>query len=144
MSTTGLDVFDRTVHKTNVWLNDVMKALNCPDRHEAYLALRATLHALRDRLTIDEAAQLAAQLPILIRGFYYEGWDPTAKPLKERHRDEFLAHIQQELEPYGIDPEEVARAVFLVLANRITEGEIEDVEHVLPREIRDLWPATVR
>jgi len=144
MSATGLEVFDRTIHKTNIWLKDLMALLDCPDRHEAYLALRATLHALRDRLTIEEAAQLAAQLPMLIRGFYYESWDPTGKPLKERHREEFLARIKQELRPRQTDPERVARAVFQVLANRISEGEIEDVEHVLPKEIRDLWPATIQ
>ena len=143
MSTTGLEVFDQTIHKTNTWLKDLMAMLDSEDRHEAYLALRATLHALRDRLPIEEAAQFAAQLPMLVRGLYYEGWDPTGKPLKERHRDEFLARIEQELKPYMIDPAQVAQAVFLVLANRISEGEIEDIEHVLPREIRDLWPSKV-
>jgi uncharacterized protein (DUF2267 family) len=143
MSATGLEVFDRTLHKTNIWLKDLMEMLDCGDRHEAYLALRATLRALRDRLTIEEVAQFAAQLPMLIRGFYYEGWDPTGKPLKQRHREEFLAHINQDLRPHGMDTEQVARAVFQVLANRISEGEIEDVEHVLPGEVRDLWPATV-
>ncbi len=82
MSATGLEVFDRTIHKTNVWLKDLMEIQDCPDRHEAYLALRATLHALRDRLTIKETVQLAAQLPMLIRGFYYEGWDPTGNRLR--------------------------------------------------------------
>ncbi len=76
MSATGLDVFDTTVQKTNIWLNDLMKVLGWQDRHKAYLALRATLHALRDRLTVDEVAHFGAQLPMLMRGFYYEGWDP--------------------------------------------------------------------
>lgn len=143
MSATGLEVFDRTIHKTNIWLKDLMEILGCTDRQEAYAALRATLHSLRDRLTIEETAQFAAQLPMLIRGFYYEGWDPTGKPVKERHRDEFLARVQRELERYEIDPEQVARGVFMVVANRISEGEVEDVEHLLPREIRDLWPSTV-
>src|SRR4030088_2161001 len=125
MSTTGLEVFDRTIHKTNIWLKDLMGMLECLDRHVAYVALRATLHALRDRLTIDEVAEFAAQLPMLIRGFYYEGWDPTGKPLKERHKKEFLARIDLELRPYEVDPEQVARAVFLVVANRISEGEIK-------------------
>ena len=141
MSITGLDVFDRTVHKTNNWLNELMELLGWHDRHRAYLALRVTLHALRDRLTVEEMAQLAAQLPMLIRGFYYEGWDPTGKPLKERSKEEFLARIEEYFSSDDpVDPEQVARAVFTVLSNRVTEGEIEDVKHVLPAEIEGLWP----
>jgi uncharacterized protein (DUF2267 family) len=118
-----------------------MQALGTEDRQRAYLALRATLHALRDRLTVEEVAQLGAQLPMLIRGFYYEGWDPTGKPLRVRQKEQFLARIEEQFKGDDrIDPERVARAVFTVLANRVTEGEIEDVKHVLPSEIRDLWP----
>ena len=141
MSVTGLEVFDATVQKTNIWLKDIMETLGWQDRHEAYLALRATLHALRDRLTIEETTQLAAQLPMLVRGFYYEGWDPTGKPLRERHKDEFLSRIRDEMRPYAVDYEQVARAVFSVMANRVSEGEIEDVERVLPESLRELWPS---
>jgi uncharacterized protein (DUF2267 family) len=141
MSATGLDAFDTTLHKTHSWLNDLMQVLGWLDKHKAYLALRATLHALRDRLTVEEVAQLGAQLPMLIRGFYYEGWDPTGKPLRARHKEQFLARIEQQFrDDDGIDPEWIARAVFTVLAKRITEGEIEDVQQVLPTEVRDLWP----
>lgn len=141
MSVTGLDVFDRTVHTTNAWLSDVMEALGSPQRPAAYRALRATLHALRDRLTVEEVAQLSAQLPMLVRGLYYEGWDPTAKPLKVRHRDDFLARVEQGLQGDGIsDVEQAVRAVFRVLAARVTTGEIEDIRHVMPAEVRELWP----
>jgi uncharacterized protein (DUF2267 family) len=141
MSATGLEVFDTTLHKTHRWLNELMRIMGWDDRHRAYLAMRATLHALRDRLTVEETAQLGAQLPMLIRGFYYEGWDPTGKPVRARHREQFLSGITRYF-PQGSDlePEEVARGVFLVLAIHVTEGEIEDVKHVLPAEIRDLWP----
>jgi uncharacterized protein (DUF2267 family) len=141
MSTTGLDVFDTTVQKTNNWLNDLMQVLRWPDKHKVYLVLRTTLHALRDRLTVEEVAHLGAQLPMLIRGFYYEGWDPTGKPLRERHKEQFLARIEQQFkDDNSIDPEVVVRAVFFVLEHRVTEGEIEDVKQILPAEIRDLWP----
>jgi uncharacterized protein (DUF2267 family) len=140
---TGLDVFDTTVQKTNTWLKDLMEVLGWQDRHKAYLALRAGLHALRDRLTVEEVAHLGAQLPMLIRGFYYEAWDPTGKPLKVRHREEFLARIEQELRgDEHLNPEVVASAVFAVLEMRITDGEIENVKHLLPTELRSLWPAT--
>jgi uncharacterized protein (DUF2267 family) len=141
MSATGLDVFDTTLHKTNSWLNELMQVLGWSDRDKAYSALKATLHALRDRLTVEEVAQFGAQLPTLIRGFYYEGWDPTGKPLRMRHKEEFLGRIEQHFrgDDY-IDPEQVARAVFRVLAQRVSEGEIEDVKHVLPAELQELWP----
>jgi uncharacterized protein (DUF2267 family) len=142
MSATGLDVFDTTLQRTHTWLKDLMLVLGWHDRHKAYQALRATLHALRDRLTVEETAHLGAQLPMLIRGFYYEGWDPTGKPVKARHREQFLDRIRQYFrDDEQVDPELIAAAVFMVLAGRVTEGEIEDVVHVLPSEIRDLWPA---
>jgi uncharacterized protein (DUF2267 family) len=141
MSATGLEVFDTTLHKTNSWLKELMGVLGWEDRHRAYLALRATLHALRDRLTVEEVAQLGAQLPMLVRGFYYEGWDPTGKPLRIRDKEQFLARIRQQFRgDDSVDPELVARDVFTVLANRITQGEIEDIKHVMPVEIRELWP----
>lgn len=78
MSLTGLDAFDTTVHKTNAWLNDIGEILSWPDRHLAYLSLRVTLHALRDRLTVEEVAQLGAQLPIAGARLYYEAGTPPA------------------------------------------------------------------
>ena len=77
MSMTGLEVFDTTLQKTNEWLDEIMDELALQDRHTAYVALRGTLHALRDRLPVQEAVHLGAQLPILVRGFYYEGWRPV-------------------------------------------------------------------
>ena len=113
MSFTGLDVFDRTLQITNIWLKELMEKLGTEDRHRAYLALRATLHALRDRLPVVEAADLAAQLPMLVRGFYYEGYRPADKPLKERHKEEFLAHVRDQFrKDPDVDPEAIVRAVF--------------------------------
>jgi uncharacterized protein (DUF2267 family) len=140
MSQTSLAPFDSTLQTTNVWLNDVLERLGWEDQHRAYHALRAVLHALRDRLPVDQAAALAAQLPMLVRGFYYEGWHPHGKPLKERHREEFLAHIAAAfLEGPAVDPERVARAVFQVLSKHVSAGEVEAVKRCLPAEIRSLW-----
>ncbi len=137
-----MESFDKAVHNANLWLKDVMEELDWEDRHRAYAALRATLQALRDRLTVEEAAQLGAQLPTLVRGIYYEGWHPSGKPLKERHKEDFLRHIAHALRyDAQAEPENVARAVFRVLAHRVTVGEMEDVRRILPGEIRALVPA---
>lgn len=141
MDTTHHELFSNTLQKTHLWLKDLMEELRWEDQHRAYLALRATLHALRDRLTVDEATHLGAQLPMLIRGFYYEGWSPAGKPVKERRKEEFCAHVKEYFKKEeDIDVEKIVRGVFKVLSKRVTEGEIEDVKHILPPELRELWP----
>ncbi len=140
MSTTGLPVFDTTVQETNLWLKAIMDALDTDDRHLAYLALRATLHALRDRLGPENAVHLAAQLPMLLRGLYYEGWRLAASRTKERTRADFLEHLRSELARGApIDPEAAARAVFGVMWAKLDLGEVGKVIDRLPPELKELW-----
>ncbi len=140
MSATGLEVFDTTLQATHVWLEEVRNGLGWNDRRKAYHALRAVLHALRDRLPVNEAVDLAAQMPMLIRGFYYEGWRPAGKPVRERSLDEFLTHVT---DAFLFDAEanarEIAKTVFHVLARHVSAGEIKDVRQALPREIGELF-----
>lgn len=140
MSSTGLEVFDKTLQTTNLWLNEIGQDLG-PDKQRCYHALRAVLFALRDRLTVDEAADLSAQLPMLIRGIFYEGYRPSTMPQRLRTQDEFLAKINEHLQnirPLGAD--EAARAVFRVLERNIQGGEMNEVKQMLPPEIRTLFP----
>lgn len=140
MSSTGLDVFDKTLQTTNIWLNEIGEDIG-PDRQRCYHALRAALFGLRDRLTPDQAAHLAAQLPILVRGVFYDGYRPAGKPDRIRSRDEFLQKIGEQLaqiRPVGAD--DAARAVFKVLDRHIARGEIDEVKEALPHDIRTLFP----
>lgn len=144
MSRTGLPVFDSTLQKTNIWLDDIGKALGLDDRQQAYLALRGVLHVLRDQLTVAEVAQLSAQLPMLIRGIYLEGWVPSGKARRARDKGAFLSYVYHELTPgfddSDLDVERVTRAVFQVLAAHVSAGEIDDVRHLLSKDVRALWP----
>lgn len=141
MSQTGLAAFDSTLHTTHAWLNELMVELGWEDRHRAYQALRAVLHAVRDRLTVAEVADLGAQLPMLVRGFYYEGWDPGRTPTKGRSREAFLAPISDTFRNHPeVSPEGVVWAVFKVLESHVSSGEIEDVKHLLPGKVRTLLP----
>lgn len=140
MSSTGLEVFDKTLQTTNLWLKEIGEDLG-PDRQRCYHALRAVLFALRDRLTVDEAADLSAQLPMLIRGIFFEGFRPSSMPQRIRTQDEFLAKINEHLQNIRpIGAEEAARAVFRVLERKIQGGEMADVKQMLPPEIRMLFP----
>lgn len=141
MSATGLEVFDSTLQKTNTWLHELMEELAVDDRHLAYSALRVTLHALRDRLTLNEAVHLGAQLPMLLRGMYYEGWHPSDKPHKADLGEVLLVIRNNVGRGFGDpDPKRIARAVFRVVALHVTPGEVEDVKRCLPQDLRDLWP----
>jgi uncharacterized protein (DUF2267 family) len=140
MSATGLEVFDKTLQTTNVWLKEIGEEIG-PDRHRCYQALRAVLFALRDRLTVDDAAHLSAQLPILVRGIFYEGYRPAKKPERIRTQEEFLKKVGVALEqvrPLGAD--DAVRAVFKVLGSHITAGELEKIKQSLPHEIRAWFP----
>lgn len=141
MSVTGLDVFDSTLQKTNEWLQQIMQQLGTDSRQEAYIGLRATLHTLRDRLPLEVVAHLGAQLPMLVRGIYYEGWKPSPEVCK-LHYEEFLACVAGYLVRTSVetsDPEPAVRAVFYTLARNIAPGETQKVMGVLPADLRSLW-----
>lgn len=140
MLSTAVDSLNSTFQKTHEWLNELAEIGGFTGEAQAYTALRGVLHALRDRLTVDEAAQFAAQMPMLIRGFYYEGWKPAATPVRIRSRQDFLANIASRLGNSEVDPEHACRAIFEFLETRISHGEIDDVRHMLPRDVRELWP----
>ncbi len=144
MSNMSHPVFDETIHLTNSWLKDLMAELGWDDRHRAYLALRLCLQALRDQLTVDDAAHLGAQLPMLVRGFYYEGWQPNRVPEEERHKQAFVdrvyAGFRQNPTDEFIDAEAVVRAVFKLLSERLSPGEAERLRQKLRKAVRALWP----
>jgi uncharacterized protein (DUF2267 family) len=140
MAVDTVSVFEHTIELTHTWLHDLNERLGWHDKHRAYMALRAVLHALRDRLSVEAASHLAAQLPMLVRGFYYEGYHPAGKPLTERKRAEFLAHVASECSDESRNDGRVTQAVFQVLAKHITPGEVEKIKGALPADVRALWP----
>ena len=141
MSTTGLDTFDTTIQETNHWLKMMMGELGIDDRRNAFHALRAALHALRDRVGPENAVHLGAQLPMLLRGAYYEGWHPAGTPTRERHLQVFVDHVAAGL-PQGsqINPAEAARACFAVMERCLDRGELLKVRRTLPHEVLNLFP----
>ncbi len=140
MSMTGLPVFDTTIQKTNLWLAELMDDMQWDNRQKAYQALRAVLHELRNHLPPNEAVHFSSQLPMLVRGIFFEGWKLTAKPSKEHSAESFLAAVADHFakDPQA-DAERIVRAVFTVIADHIPGGEIEKIISVLPKQLRQFW-----
>lgn len=139
MAATGLDVFDKTLQTTNIWLDEIMARLG-EERQVAWHVLGAVLHALRDRVPVELAAHVGAQLPLLVRGLYYDGFDPTGLPEKTRTLQGFLARVEQGLTgTRPVPARDAAQAVFRVLSHHMDPGQVGKLVQALPQPVQDIW-----
>ncbi|MDX8512046.1 DUF2267 domain-containing protein [Mesorhizobium captivum] len=143
MSANGLEVFDKTVQITNIWLNEIMDDLG-PDRQLAWHALGVVLRALRDRLPAELGANLGAELPLLIRGAYYDQYQPSNLPNRNRSVEEFFNTIAEGLKSgRPVNANDAARTVFKAVAHHIDLGQSAKVRDSLPKDVKALWPESV-
>jgi uncharacterized protein (DUF2267 family) len=130
-------IIKQSVEKAHIWLNELADELGTDDRQEAYRVLRAYLHALRDRLPVNEAAQLAAQLPELIRGIYYEGWNPSKTPVRYRGLADFLDRVAADANLDGeTEASYAVSSAAKILQRHVSSGEIDDVRAILPDDLK--------
>jgi uncharacterized protein (DUF2267 family) len=139
MSATGLDVFDKTLQTTNIWLNEIKEKLGGADEQLAWKVLSVVLQKLRDRLPADLSAHLGAELPLLIRGAYYDQYEPSKQPTRY-DRDEFIGKVRDWLsDARPVDAKDAVSAVFSVLSAHVPHGQIDNVQNALPKELRQFW-----
>ena len=140
MAATGLEVFDRTLHTTHIWLDEIMAEIG-PDRQAAWHVLSAVLRTVRDRVPLELAVHLGAQLPLLVRGVYYDQWHLTQHPERTRDLDEFLERVADKLRgTRPVNVREATRAVMRVLSRHVDGGQIRKIVDSLPQPVRDFWP----
>jgi uncharacterized protein (DUF2267 family) len=139
----GLEMLDHTVHLTHEWIKELDADLGWNNQPRSFRLMRAVFHALRDCLPAAEAADLAAQLPVLLRGVFYEDYHPAKEHGRRWNMDDFLERVNQSFanDPLEEDMADAAGLVFRQLARRVSYGEINDVVSTLPTEIRELWLA---
>ncbi|MFI6763153.1 DUF2267 domain-containing protein [Micromonospora sp. NPDC050417] len=134
--------FEASIEKTNLILQEIEQAYGWPKqrRNQSYAALRTVLQLLRDRLPVQESVQFAAQLPTLVRGVYFEGWEPSDVPIK-LNRDDFLYEVGQGF-PYEVEggPEGVVQTVLDALRRHISQGEWDDVRSTMPKDLQPIIP----
>ena len=143
MSANQPSVFEATLQKTNIWLREISDLLHWDDHQKAYHGLRAVMHALRDRLPVPEVAHLGAQLPMLIRGIYYEDWKPGAAPVKARTAQEFYDLVKENFTAdRNINPLRLTNGVMKVLGSHLSPGEVEKLRGIFPPHLREIWPSS--
>ncbi|WP_168201478.1 DUF2267 domain-containing protein [Kushneria phosphatilytica] len=141
MSQNRPDVLSRSVQETDIWLQDLKKELDLDTPEQAYGALRAVLHTLRDRITVDMAASLSSQLPVMLTGIFFDGWKPADTPQKYHTAEEFLEHVRHHAVGHNeLDVHQATRGVFHLLEQKLDQGQINRVTDQLPNEIQSLWP----
>jgi uncharacterized protein (DUF2267 family) len=139
MKTTGISTLDHAPQVFAEWLNDLCDDLGW-EKQRAYLLLCETLHAVRDFLSVDEAADLASQLPVLVRGVFYDGWDPSKTPVKNRNKSDLLDRVAQRFQKEPLaDPERAVAAVFDLLRRHVSWGEFVQVKQSMRKPIQELW-----
>ncbi|RZT78307.1 uncharacterized protein (DUF2267 family) [Micromonospora violae] len=142
MADTMHSAFESSLDKTNLILKDIEDAYGWPKerRNQSYAALRTVLHLLRDRLAVDESVEFAQQLPVLVRGIYFDGWVPSDVPIK-LNRDDFLYEVRQGF-PYDAEggAERVTQVVLDTLRRHVTQGEWEDVKDTMPKDLAKMMP----
>jgi uncharacterized protein (DUF2267 family) len=145
MTMTGLDVFDTTVQQSNRWLKAMMSEMVTEDRHAAYVALKATLQALRDRIGPGNAVHFGAQLPLLMRGVLFENWHLADTPSDERTAEAWVARVEHYLpRTSGIDPHYAACAGLATISEMVDEGEMRKLMRILPHPMAELFPEYLR
>ncbi len=137
---TGLDVFDASIQKTNRFFSNVEKLLgwNEQRRNQTYKILRVILHGFRDRMTTEAVVNFSAQLPLILKGVYFESYNAANKPEKYE-KNTFLSNVQKEI-LYDVDYSmpELVRAIVMTFTDNFSDESVNVLEKSLPNEYHDL------
>ena len=137
-----LPILENNIHQAMDWIYAIEEAChwNEENQKKAFAVLRAVLHELRNLLPLEQAAHLSAQLPLIIRGIFFENWHPHFVVIQEIKKEDFLTSITEALYPYqNIDAEGTVRSVLHVLGEKLPAGTLEDILKNMPKEIQELY-----
>jgi uncharacterized protein (DUF2267 family) len=137
MSATGVSNLDHSIEKANAWLAEVAGEFGTEDRRFAYRVTRAWMHSLRDRLPVPLAAHFAAQLPELLRGVFYDGWNPSHVPVKFDDA-EYIRRFAHDANIHSTEVKQAAGLVTKVVRHHVSAGAIDEAMDALPADIRKL------
>jgi uncharacterized protein (DUF2267 family) len=136
--------FEKYAAKGNEFVNKVAVRLgDAEDRDRAGRVVRSVLHALRNRITVEESLQLLSQLPMAIKSVYVEGWKLHLHLKRIKTIEDFSEEVMMEdglavwRDFSNVDETmEAISAVMKTLADYVTAGELHDVINLMPKEIK--------
>ena len=137
MSFTGVDSLDASIGKANAWLAGIGARFGAGDRRLAYRVLRAWLHGLRDALPVEVAAHFAAQLPELLRGVFFDGWNPSHVPHRY-DRGEYVTRFARGARIRETDVAKASRIVTAVARRHMSPAVVAHALSLLPASVRPL------
>ena len=123
MPMTGIAGLNDAPQVVDDWLEELCHDLQWREKARAYALLHETLHAIRDVLSVTEAADLAAQLPVLVRGIFFEGWSPSGTPVMAGEKADLRNRIEARFADDPLeDPDRAIAAVFDLLRRHVSSG----------------------
>ncbi len=134
-----VSLFARTCNKAQIWINEMQKELKRLEGDAIYHLLKAVLQSLRDQMSIHEAAHFSAQLPLILRGSFFEGWNPYVTQQGAQSKDDFVASVKERLGPIGITTSELEPSILValnVIKKHISAGEIKDLVAVVDPSLK--------
>ena len=138
----GIISIQKTQERTALILKKMMETNEFRTPNHAFVVLRATMKVVRDRIEPGEALHLGGQLPALLRGYFFEGFDmANIKRPKSSCKgvNEFLGEVRDYLEAYDfMDLEKVVPIALNVILDNIDRGEASQVIHQLPKDLQEL------
>ena len=138
--------FEEYASEGNRIINEVAYQLDA-DRNQAARVTRAVLHAIRDRIPSDDAIQFAQGLPMALKGIFIDRYDPSKTPVTIRNKERFIDFIRSKNPAAEIDfPDRESvifalQAVFYVLENNMSYGQVQQIKQMLNMEIVSLIDA---
>lgn len=139
---TRVSVFETSLHKSQAWITEMHAELSWLSGESVYQLLRAVLHALRDQLSTDEAAHFSAELPMLLRGTFYENWNPTKTQKKGASRAEFIHAVREHMGNMVEPKYELETGVIIALStimNHVSPGEMDDIAQSAKPSLKDFY-----
>ena len=136
---------DKSTQKTKEWLHEFQDELGWENENMTYIAFRSVIQTLRDRLPVEEAVELGDELPMVMKGMYYEGYRATGKPEKIKNREEFFEKVQEKSSKKPINTQQATSATFSLLQRKLGGGgEIKQVKDNLHKDIQKFWESSVK